>query len=450
VRLFAVIALAAGAIVLSAASSPAGATWGVSHQLRGFVPHTAHASRLPAASRTHQTAGFNCVSSCAAYESKINQFFTDVAADNGLTTNVYSVASQYAPIEYNETFEGSYVEGRPFPASTCHDGFDKYCLTDPQLQTEIGKVIARNGWPTQAESKTALYFIFTPASTGICQGPGGPSLANNPCTTNVFCAYHSAAADSSFLYAVEPDDKAVEGGGCSLGQAPVGSGADDTLSTVSHEQNEAITDPFPPTGWVSEDTETFDGIPNAFFGTEIGDLCAYNFGASLGGAPHAQYNQIINGHNYFLQQEWSNADGGCVQHLGGTPTNFPSSSPFYGGVGPLVNEGGSVMTTNQIYAIYWVPAKPAMKQLPKITGAPKVGNKLKTSHGTWSNAPKLTYRWLRCSSAGKSCKGITKATGATYTLAKADARHRIEVRVTATNAAGHVSATAAPTVAVKS
>ena len=33
---------------------------------------------------------------------------------------------------------------------------------------------------------------------------------------------------------------------------------------------------------------------------------------------------------------WSDVDGGCVQHLGGTATNFPSSHPYYEGTGPLV------------------------------------------------------------------------------------------------------------------
>jgi hypothetical protein len=34
----------------------------------------------------------------------------------------------------------------------------------------------------------------------------------------------------------------------------------------------------------------------------------------LGTAPNGQqYNQLINGHRYYLQREWSNASAGCVQ-----------------------------------------------------------------------------------------------------------------------------------------
>ena len=417
VRLFAVIALAAGALVLSAASSPAGAT----------------------AAKQTKALGFNCVSSCADYESTIDQFFTDVAADSGLTTNVYSTLTQYSNIEYNTTFAGSYVDGSPFPTTRCHDGFDKYCVTDKQLRAEMGKVIAANNWPTN--TTTDLYFIFTPANVGVCEH-AGRAIDGVACTTNAFCAYHNAT--NNFIYAVEPDDAAVSEGGCDTGQSPAGNSADSTLSTISHEHSEAITDPY-GNGWTSEDHETYMGIPDAFFGSENGDLCSWNFGDSLGTLDGQEYNQVINGHAYYLQQEYSNIDGGCVQHVGGTPTNFDSSNPLYAGVGPLVYHDGTVMTTNTVYAIYWVPVAPANGRLPRIGGIAKVGKQLRAFHGTWSNSLSFTYRWLRCSSSGTSCTGIKRATGSSYTLAQADAGHRLEVRVTATNQAGRANAVSAPT-----
>ena len=384
------------------------------------------------------------MASCSSYESTINQYFTDVAAASGSTDNVYSVATQYSNIEYSETFAGSYVDGTPFPTpNACHDGFDKYCVTDSQLQTEIEKVAAHNGWPTQ--SQTALYFIFTPANVGVCFLGGSPS-SNNPCTTNVFCGYHSAPVTNAFAYAVVPDDAAVLGDACATEESPAGNGADDTLSTVSHETMEAITDPF-LNGWWTEDSEA----GNEYFQGEIGDLCGYNYGAPLGTTLSGQaYNQVINGHDYYLQQEYSNADGGCVQSADNhTVTKFASNDPRYAGVGPLVYHDGPVMTTNTVYAIYWVPAAPANKRLPTISGTPKVGKKLTVSRGLWSYLPKFTYRWLRCSSAGTSCTGISKATGSSYTLVKTDAHHRIEVRVTATNPGGSAREVTAPTAAIR-
>ena len=44
---------------------------------------------------------------------------------------------------------------------------------------------------------------------------------------------------------------------------------------------------------------------------EDGDLCISAFGPPLGGAGPGQWNEVIHGHRYYLQEEWSNADGGC-------------------------------------------------------------------------------------------------------------------------------------------
>src|SRR6476659_6548945 len=109
----------------------------------GFVPHVAHPSQFAPTVRTAKAGGpLNCVVACSAYESTINQYFTDVATDSGLSTNVYSVETQYSGITYSQTFGGSYVDGTPYPATgSCLDGFDAYCVTNAQLQTEIGKVI---------------------------------------------------------------------------------------------------------------------------------------------------------------------------------------------------------------------------------------------------------------------------------------------------------------------
>ncbi len=433
-KLAAAITVAVAALAVIATASTAGAAPGASHPHRGLVPHIRHARHhLASATRSAKLSKLNCVATCPAYESTINQYFTDVAADNGLLTNVYSVATQYSGIQYSETFDSAtnaYVDTNPYPGSkTCHDGYDKYCVTDRQLQSEIGRVIAAHGWPTH--STTALYFIFTPANVGICIYPG--DVHGNYCTTNAFCAYHSNTVSKSFLYAVEPDAQAISDAACDPLQYPAGNGADATINTISHEQNEAITDPTSG-GWYAGD-----------LGHENGDLCAYDFGTPLGTTPSGQsFNQVINDHNYFLQLEYSNQDSGCVPYLGG-PVTAPDP---LNGSGPMTYNGGDVMTTNTVYAIYWVPT--VNIQLPAISGVTKVGKTLKAANGSWSNGPKFTYRWLRCSSAGTSCKGIKAATDARYKLVQADARHRLEVRVTATTAAGSHSAISAPTGRVRS
>jgi hypothetical protein len=440
VKLGATITIATAVVALIATASTAGAAPGTAHSPR-FARHARHPL---SASRTTKPSKLNCLATCPAYESTINQYFTDVAAASvaGATDNVYSVMTQYSGIENSETFDAatnSYVDTNPYPTSQlCHDSFggysDKYCVTDRQLQAEIGKVIAAHGWP--AHSNTSLYFIFMPAHVGVCIQPG--SAKNNACTTNAFCAYHYNA--NSFIYAVEPDAAAVPGGFCNVEQHPAGNSADATINNVSHEQIEAITDPF-ATGWYAGDVAH-----------EIADLCAYDFGTPLDTTPSGdQYNQLINGHPYNLQLEYSNQDAGCVPYLGG-PVTSPESldPPQPDGSGPMTAHDSVVMTTNTIYAIYWVPAVPANITLPAISGVTKVGKTLKAANGTWSNGPpKFTYRWLRCSAAGTVCKGIKAATGRSYRLVEADAGHRLEVRVTATNMVGQRSATAAATARVK-
>jgi hypothetical protein len=86
---------------------------------------------------------------------------------------------------------------------------------------------------------------------------------------------------------------------CDAGQHPNGNDADATLNVTSHEHNETITD--------ENGNAWYD-----FGGYENGDKCAWIFG-TLSGPSGAQYNQTINGHHYFLQEEYSNRDRNCIQ-----------------------------------------------------------------------------------------------------------------------------------------
>ena len=440
------VALLAGGALVGVTSSAVGAA-GTTHRLLGVVGHTAHPGAPAAgAAKATATVNFNCIAACSDYESTINQYFTDVAAASGATDNVYSVMTQYYAqtpathyITYDQTFGGSYVDSNSFPASGgCNDGKDAFCVTDGQIQTEMQKVIAANRWPT---GSTDLFVIFTPANVGICQSAGNAS-DSNPCTTNFFCAYHSWTADD-VIYAVEPDAAAIPGGGCDNSfQTPAGNSADDTINSISHEQIEAITDPV-GTAWTANDA----------YGDEIADLCSGDYGTPLGGLPGAFYNQVINGHDYFLQLEYSNADHGCVPSLGGAVT---APDPLLDdGRGPVAyHHAGPVMLTNTVYAIYWVPTVPTSAPSntvpPAIAGTTKVGKRLLALHGSWTPvATRFAYRWLRCSPAGTSCKSIPRATKAMYKLRKADAKHKLEVRVTAANAAGTTRVKSAPTKRVK-
>jgi hypothetical protein len=334
----------------------------------------------------------------ARYESLINQYFGDVAADSGRLTNVYSVADQYydnaAAIHYDSSFGGSYVDTHPFPVSGCDVGQGVTCLTDGQIQSELRSVLATQGWQG---GTTTLFFVLTPNGVASCFDG-----LTNQCTTNTYCAYHSGFNDANgvpVLYANEPYDATISG--CSSGSSPNGDDADSELNTISHEHNEAITDP------------AGDAWLNAA-GDENGDICAWKFGAALGTVGGQSYNQVINGHQYWLQQEYSNDGSTCLQHY--TPTTPPSI------VAP-----------------------------PVLSGAAGESQLLSTSEGSWTHAPSgYGYTWQRCSASGTDCSAIPGATAATYSLTASDVGYTLRAAVSASNAAGTSasSATSAATAVV--
>lgn len=445
IALLAGLALVAGSAA-SAASRPA-------HGPRlGVVPHrgAAHITSKVASRTSTARADATCGTSCSSYEAAIDTYFTDVAHDSGSSSNVYSVATQYCegvanlanscnglgtPIAYNETFAGSFVDTNAYPSNGCTDTYlgtgDTHCLTDLQLEAEIKKVIAAQGWPTGTSD---LFFIFTPSDVGSCFDPGSVSTGDS-CSTNSFCAYHSNFLDggSQVVYGVEPDGATIPTGGCDYHlQDPNGASVDPTINTISHEQNEAITDPL-GTGWLAADQQS-----------EIGDLCAWTFGAPLGGSDPAEWNQTINGHHYWLQEEYSNApiaSAGCVQYLGGTASQ--PDPVLKDGTGPLLYFTGPVMQTNTVHAIYWIPSSsgaPANSAAPIVSGVAAVGKTLTTSTGSWSNSPSsYSYTWQSCSSSGTNCVNISGATDSSYTLASGDAGHEIRSEVSATNSSGSSS-----------
>jgi hypothetical protein len=230
----------------------------------------------------------------ANYELLINRFFSDVATAKNSRSNVYFSDTQYyglsGNISDNSTFAGAVVDTDPFPASGCRDSYTSVCLTDAQLQTEIQKVVkATKGWTGGTSN---VYFMFTPENVGSCSG--------SQCSYSYYCAYHSwiGSGYNAILYANMPYAAFVPAA-CGSGQSPNHDDADSTINVLSHEHNESITDPL-GSAWYDRR------------GNEDGDKCAWTFGTPLGSTAWGQFNQVINGDNYYLQQEWSNHSSGCV------------------------------------------------------------------------------------------------------------------------------------------
>jgi IPT/TIG domain len=266
----------------------------------------------------------------ANYKTLIDRYFTDVAAASGQTTNVYSVETQYydgtGPIAYSSTFGGSVIDTNPFPANGCtpYGGLPK-CLSDSQIVAEINSVVAAMGWAKNGQTE---FFMFTPEHVASCFGSAGFCAFTN------FCAYHGYSG--SLIYANQP--YTVESNfptACDTGERPNGDDADPTLNVASHEHREAIND-WQLNAWKD------------IHGQEGSDKCAWNFGAPIFGPPGAHYNQVINGHNYYLQQEFSNDGLTCLlAYAGGPPPGTPtitSFSPTSGPVGTIVTVNGTNFT----------------------------------------------------------------------------------------------------------
>jgi hypothetical protein len=226
-----------------------------------------------------------------AYQNLQTLFLTDYA-EHGLgniTTEFYQiVGSARTYIENSGGLGGVAVDTSPYPASGCTDtATPGNCITDAQIQTEIQKVMTAKGW-TGGLNK--IFLLYTSSGEGSCFDSGGSS-----CAYTAYCAYHGAFGASPVIYANMPYGNLSV---CAAGQpSPNGDAvADSVTSTASHEVTEAITDP----------------LLNAWFtnpqGNEIGDLCAYNYGANTwsSNGTSLNANQQWNGHLYELQQEFDN------------------------------------------------------------------------------------------------------------------------------------------------
>jgi PKD repeat protein len=283
------------------------------------------------------------------YVSGLKQYFHDLAHDSGGNQNVDSVSTQYNDASgnfanYKVTFGGALLDTDPYPTSFCPvNGEVVECVTDAQIQQELEHFVTEHHLKRDLEHE---YFLLTPPRVEGCftgdasAGYEGCSAGIKPTDLAAYCAYHGNTKLSPMLfYAYNPY---VSGNpGCDDGNHPNGISDGEIEGGLSHEHNESITDPIPNDAW------TQGAGPNQ--GLEIGDLCETSMGTPLGIHNGAYYNQVINGHYYWYQEEWSNIGATCLQRLtvtephptatfsvtaaGGTAMNFDATgSTATGGV----------------------------------------------------------------------------------------------------------------------
>jgi hypothetical protein len=186
----------------------------------------------------------------------------------------------------------SFVDTNPYPASGCTDGVTgTNCITDAQLVAEIQRVMSLKSWHA---SSTNIFMVFTSQGEGSCF-----DSSSSACAYTYYCAYHSttSSASTGIIYSNEPWG---DPNYCNTNPpSPNNDLAADTAATASsHELTEATTDP----------------KLNAWFtanGSEIGDLCAYQYGTNTWDSGKA--NQSWGPVFLEIQTEWDNHTGSCVQ-----------------------------------------------------------------------------------------------------------------------------------------
>jgi hypothetical protein len=269
-----------------------------------------------------------------AYRTLLNTLLGDIGAGSYTNKNEWSVEEQYYDLsgpggsksfqDYNVAFGKTFVDTKAYPANGCTDAVTTRCLSDAQLRAELSSFISAHSLPRGLGNE---YSIVTPPNVGSCFDSSSTS-----CAFTEYCAYHSSfgSGTGTTLYSNQPYLGDVTG--CDSGHYPNGIFGDATVSALSHEQRETMTDPL-GTGWWDSNT-----------GDEGSDKCNQQFGTFLGstgatddpnGFPigDSDYNQVLNGDFYAIQLEWSNRDLKCLaKNSNGAPTGvtFTHGSATHG------------------------------------------------------------------------------------------------------------------------
>ena len=212
----------------------------------------------------------------------LNSFYAGLGVqpqDNWSTIN-----SQYGDGSGFPTFTGSVYKGEFQDVSTPPGG-----TIDSQFAAEADAFASHEGI---TDLNNAQIVIAT--QSGTC--PQG--FAGAQCPGGDYCAYHDASNESytNLPYLLDA--------GANCGEDFINSnGTYDGLSIVGgHEYAEAVTDPFPPFGWVDQNDNVSGG--------EIGDKCAWE--GKLWGDNDPAGNVTLSTGTFAMQSLWSNSASKCV------------------------------------------------------------------------------------------------------------------------------------------
>jgi hypothetical protein len=157
-------------------------------------------------------------------------------------------------------------------------------LTDANIQTIVANNIGGSGFPYDTNG---IYFVLTSSDVNETSGF---------CTR--YCGWHTHATiqgnDIKYAFVGNPDRCSAQCEAQTTNSPNANTGADGMASVISHELEEATTDPDLNAWWINSYSE------NA-------DLCAWTFGTEYTVANGSSANMCIGTRNYLVQRNWQNS-----------------------------------------------------------------------------------------------------------------------------------------------
>jgi hypothetical protein len=181
-----------------------------------------------------------------------------------------------------------------------------------------------------------------------------------------------------------------------------------------------VTGPMKRTGNLQVSRGTWANDPTSF--TYVWERCAAD-GTGCAAIPYeTRANHILTG-----------ADSGHTLRAAVTAGNTEGSVTAYSVLTPVI-----------------AAVVPVVRSVGAITGKLQIPQTLQALRSDWTTTPDTTYRyqWQRCDAAGSNCVDITGARSQAYRLQTADARMRLRVVHTATNADGSTTVATPVTVPI--
>ena len=301
-----------------------------------------------------------------------------------------------------------------------------YCLNDLSgLDATLSAPPSNTALP--AVSGTAQDGQTLTATTGSWVGPPSPSSYSyqwQRCnSTGGSCSAITGATSSTYT----------------LTDADVGSTVEAELAaTNTNGSNTAASSPTS----VIQATDPVNTAAPAITGTATDGATLTASSGTWSGTPPLSYS--------YQWQDCNSSGGSCSNITGATASTYTLAD---GDVGDTIviqvtasnsglAGGGSTAASSAATAVVG-GAPPSSTALPSVSGTSENESTLSVTTGSWNGSPtSYTYQWEDCSSwEARGCTAISGATSSTYTLQSSDHGSYVAVVVTATNAAGSVSAT---------